>query len=101
VRSLERNPTNIKFNENPVTSLRVVTCGKAGMVTTTDVFVQHAVVKAPKHCNKIGRTVQQREWPLTNGANTGLFNWLLSSSSVIALSQQLLILSGDAVNVYL
>ena len=64
-------------------------------------LVQHSVVKAPKPCNKIGRTVQQREWPLTNGAHTGLFNWLLSSSPVIALSQQLLILRGDTVNVYL
>jgi hypothetical protein len=61
VKSLERNPPNIKFYENPVTSLRVVTCGKEGMVITTDVFVQHSVAKAPKPCNKIGRTVQQRE----------------------------------------
>jgi hypothetical protein len=66
-----------------------------------NVFVQHSVLKAPKPCNKIGRTIQQREWPLMNGANTSLFNWLLSSSPVIALPQQLLILSGDAVNVYL
>jgi len=98
---MQRNPPSIKFNENPVTSLRFVTCGKAGMVITTDLFVQHSVVKAPKPCNKLGRTVQLTEWPLTNGANTGLFNWLLSSSPVIALPQQLLILSGDAVNVYL
>jgi len=96
---LERNPLNIKFNENLVISVRVVTCGKAGMVIT-DVSVQQSVLKAPKPCNKIGRTIQQREWPLTNGANTSLFNWL-SSSPVIALPQQLLILSGDAVNVYL
>ena len=101
MKSLERNPSSIKFNENPVTSLRVVTCGKAGMVITTDVFVQYSAVKAPKPCNEIGRTIQQMEWPLTNGANAGLFIWLLSSSRVIALPQQLLILSGDAVNVYL
>jgi hypothetical protein len=98
---MERTPPNIKFNENPVTSFRVVTCGKACMVITTDVFEQLSVVKAPKPCNKLGRTIQQREWPLTNGANTGLFNWLSSSSPVIALPQQLLILSEDAVNVYL
>jgi hypothetical protein len=30
-----------------------------------------------------------------------LFNWLLSSSPVIALAQQLLIRRGHAVNVYL
>jgi hypothetical protein len=34
VKSLERNPLNIKFNENPVISVRVVTCGKAGMLIT-------------------------------------------------------------------
>lgn len=101
MKSLERNPSNIKFNENPVTSLSVVTYGKADMVIKTDAFVQHSVVKTSKPCNKIGRTVQQREWPLTNGANTGLFNWLLSSSPVIALPKQLLTLSEDAVNMYL
>jgi hypothetical protein len=37
VKGLERTPPNIKFNENSVTSLRVVASGKAGMVKTKDV----------------------------------------------------------------
>jgi hypothetical protein len=87
VKSLERNPPNTKYHENPFTCLRAATCGKANTVKITDVFLQHSAVKKPKPCNKIGRNVQQRGRPVTRSAKY----WLVLVVAMIP-GQQLLAL---------
>lgn len=88
VKSFERNPPNIKFNEK-------IRQGRHGDDNRC-VCATFCCVGAKTLLTKLVELFSRG-----NGANSGLFNWPLSSSPVIALPKQLLILSGDTVNVYL